>query len=407
MRVLVSACLAIAIDLAFGSRGAAADGSGVIAASASDRAAVATAMTRAMAGRANRLVGDAVAEARAAIAAGAVRVETLAGFRRVRDQVDEGWRAYLRVAIEVAAQRLASARTEAEPLVALPGGAELYADAALRLGAVLGHLGRAAESRAILQLALALDPDRPITLAEFSPDVVALVDQARASPRTMQKLRVTTSPPGAIVAIDGKEVGRSPIELDVSRGQHVVVARAQGHRPAVQGIAIDAAAAVELALDRDEPAARLAGGATLGLPERSQQELVDAAMRYADLDEIVLVADTSRRGGPTLLVQRCAGIPARCSAVVDLGYSDASGREAAARAAWQAARAGELRYPPSVLGERGGLIVNGGGCRLCRNPWVWGGVGAAVVVGTILTIVAVSGSSEPPTVGIDPGDYHR
>ena len=405
MRVLVSACLAIAIDL--GSRAASADGSGVIAASA-DRAPVAAAMTQAMAGRANRLIGDAVAEARAAIAAGAVRVETLAGFRRVRDQVDEGWRAYLRVAIEVAAQRLASARTEAEPLVALPGGAELYADAALRLGAVLGHLGRTAESRAILQLALALDPDRPITLAEFSPDVVTLVDQARAAPVTMQKLRVTTSPPGAIIVIDGKDAGRSPIELDVARGQHVIVARAPGHRAAVQGVAVDAAAAVvELALDRDEPAARLAGGATLGLPERAQQELVDAAMRYADLDEIVLVAETSRRGGPTLLVQRCAGIPARCSAVVDIGFSDASGREAAARAAWQAARAGELRYPPSVLGERGGVIGGGGGCRLCRNPWVWGGVGAAVVVGTILTIVAVSGSSDPPIVGIDPGDYHR
>ena len=400
----MSACLAIAIDL--GSRAASADGSGVIAASA-DRAPVAAAMTQAMAGRANRLIGDAVAEARAAIAAGAVRVETLAGFRRVRDQVDEGWRAYLRVAIEVAAQRLASARTEAEPLVALPGGAELYADAALRLGAVLGHLGRTAESRAILQLALALDPDRPITLAEFSPDVVTLVDQARAAPVTMQKLRVTTSPPGAIIVIDGKDAGRSPIELDVARGQHVIVARAPGHRAAVQGVAVDAAAAVELALDRDEPAARLAGGATLGLPERAQQELVDAAMRYADLDEIVLVAETSRRGGPTLLVQRCAGIPARCSAVVDIGFSDASGREAAARAAWQAARAGELRYPPSVLGERGGVIGGGGGCRLCRNPWVWGGVGAAVVVGTILTIVAVSGSSDPPIVGIDPGDYHR
>jgi hypothetical protein len=407
VRVLVSACLAIAVDLALGSRVARADGSGVIAASASDRAAVSAAMSQAMTGRANRIVPDAIAEARGAVAAGAVPVETLARFRRVREQVDEGWRAYLRVAVEVAAQRLASARTEAEVLVAMPGGPEIYADAALRLGAVLGHLGRTAESRAVLQLALALDPERPITLAEFSPDVVALVDQARAAPVSMQKLRVTTSPPGAIIAVDGKDAGRSPLELDVARGQHVVVARAPGHRAAVQGVAVDTAAAVEIALDRDEPATRLAGGATLGLGERAQQELVDAAMRYADLDEIVLVAETSRRGGPTLLVQRCAGLPARCSAVVDLGFSDASGLAAAARAAWQAARAGELRYPPSVLGERGGVIANGGGCRLCRNPWVWGGVGAALVVGTILTIVAVSGSSEPPIVAIDPDDYQR
>ena len=41
--------------------------------------------------------------------------------------------------------KLAHARTEAEALLALPGGGELYADAALRLGAVLGHQGRTAE----------------------------------------------------------------------------------------------------------------------------------------------------------------------------------------------------------------------------------------------------------------------
>ena len=31
--------------------------------------------------------------------------------------------------------------------------------------------------------------------------------------------------------------------------------------------------------------------------------------------------ETIRHGGPTLLVQRCAGIPARCSAVVDAGFT--------------------------------------------------------------------------------------
>ncbi|MEJ7600316.1 MAG: PEGA domain-containing protein [Kofleriaceae bacterium] len=213
-----------------------------------------------------------------------------------------------------------------------------------------------------------------------------------------------TVPAGAVVSIDGQELGRAPIDLELTRGQHVLVARASGHRAAVQGIAISEPATTELALDRDEPAARLAAGATLGLAERAQQELVDAAIQFADLDEIALVAETSRRGGPTLLVQRCAGIPARCSAVVDLGFADRGGLTAAAREAWQAARAGELRYPPSVLGERGGMIADGR-CRLCRNPWVWTGVGAALVVGTVLTIVAVSGAAPPPTVGIDPSQY--
>jgi len=401
VRVLLLACT---IAIAIATR-AFADGAGVIAASSGDRAAVATAMADAMVGRSRRVVPDAVAEARAALAAGAVPVDTMARFRRVREQVDEGWRAYQRVAVEVAALRLASARTEAEPLIALAGGAEVYADAALRLGAVLGHLGRKQESEAALALALALDPDRPITRAEFSPDVVKAVEAVRAIRPVRQRVRVATSPAGATVRIDGKDVGRSPIEVDVARGQHVIIARMPQHRPMVRAIALDEVPAqVELALDPDDEAARLAGGAELGLPEPGQQALLDATLRYADLDEVVVVAETSRRGGPTLLVQRCAGSPARCSAVVDIGFGDRAGLASAARSAWDAARAGELRYPPSVLGERGGR-TNGTRCEICRSPWLWTGVGAALVVGTVVTLVIASSSRPSPIVGIDPMQY--
>ncbi len=404
VRVLLLACTII-ISLGFATpRLARGDGAGVIAASSTDRRAVAAAMADALAVRARRVVPDAVAEARLALAAGAVPVATMVRFRRVRELVDEGWRAYLRVAVEVAALRLAPARTEAEALVALPGGAEVYADAALRLGAVLGHLGRTSESQSILGLALALDPDRPVTLAEFSPDVVEAIDAVRAAPKQMQRLRISTTPPGASIRIDGTEVGRSPLELDVTRGQHLIVARAPLHQPTVEGIAVDHAAELTLVLEPDEVGSQIAGGGGLGLADRAQQTLLDAAIRYGDVDEIVLVAETTRRGGPALLVQRCAGLPARCSAVVDLGFGDRSGLAAAARAAWQAVRLGELRYPPSVLGERGGKPP-GPRCEVCRSPWLWTGVGAALVVGTIITIVATSSSQPPPIVGVDPGQF--
>jgi hypothetical protein len=302
VRVLLLAC-AIAIATP---RAAGADGAGVIAADGPDRAAVAEAMARALAGRAAgraRVVADAVAEARAALAAGAVPADELARFRGVRAQIDEGWRAYLRVAVESAGLRLAGARTEAEGLLALPGGAEVYADAALRLGAVLGHLGRKAEAQAVLALALALDPDRPITLAEFSPDVLDAVEAARRAPAPIRRLRIATSPPGARIQVDGADVGRSPVDVAVVRGQHVIVARAPLHRPAVRGVAIDEdAAAVTLALPPDEDALRLAAGAGRGLAEPAAQALIDATLRYADLDEVVVVADTTRRGGPALLV---------------------------------------------------------------------------------------------------------
>jgi len=406
VRVLIACALIIAIP-----RPAGAEGVGVIAASTAERGAVAAAMAQAVAapraggGATARVVEDAVGEARLQLAEGAVPIETLQKFRRVRAQVEEGWGAYLRVAGELAASRLATARQNAEALVGLPEGAELYADAALRLGAVLGHLGRKAEAQAVLALALALDPERPITLAEFSPDVVEAVEAVRATPVVMQRIEITTEPTGAVVWIDGHDLGRAPLEASVTRGQHLIVARSPLHQPAVLGVNVSEQARLRLALEPDQDVARLNVGAAPGLTEIESQQLIDATLRYADLDEIAIVAGAIRRGGPTLLVQRCAGVPAKCSAVVELGYGDRSGLAAAAGAAWQAARAAELRYPPTVLGERGGKPVDGT-CKVCRSPWVWTGVGAAVVLGTVITLVVTSSSRPAPIVGVDPGPFH-
>ncbi len=400
MRWLLSSALilgAIAIP-----QHAGADGAGVIATSrdGSARGAVATAMREAMTGRASRIVEDAVADARVAIAAGAVPIETLLAFRRVRAQIDAGWRNYQRVAVDQARDALVAARTAAEPLVALPGGAELYADAALRLGMVLSQLGRREEANVVLALALALDPDRPVTTAEFSPDLVAVVDAARAAPVALHTVHVVTTPPGARIRIDGRDVGASPLDVQITRGQHLIVARAPEHRPSVQGITPDADR-VEVQLEPDAEAARLQGP-TLGLDDVPAQQLVDATLRYADLDEVVLVADTIRRGGPALLAQRCSGAaPAKCSAVVEIGYPDRAGLASAAKSAWQSILVGDLRYPPTVLGDEGGRIDDGR-CTWCRSPLLWTGVGVVVVTGAVLAIYALSSSQPTPIVTIPP-----
>lgn len=399
MRWQLSCALIVAIAIP---RAALADGAGVIATShdASTRGAVATAMTSAMAGRAGRILDDAVAEARAAVAAGAVPIERLEAFSRVRGQVEAGWRNYQRVAVEPARDALVAARTAAEPLVALPGGAELYADAALRLGMVLSQLGRRDEAQAVIALALALDPERPVTTAEFSPDLVAFVDGARALPVALHAVRIVTTPPGARIRIDGRDVGVAPLDVQVTRTQHLIVARAPEHRPTVQGITPDAER-VEVQLEPDEDAARLAGPLR-ALPDAAAQQVVDATLRYADLDEVVLVADTIKRGGPALLAQRCVGAaPARCSAVVEIGYADRAGLPAAARSAWQAVLVGDLRYPPTVLGDEGGRVADDR-CGWCKSPLVWTGVGLVVVTGVALTLYALSASQPPPVVTVPP-----
>jgi len=382
-----------------------AEGIGVVAAggAAEDRTVAASALAEAIGAR-GRIVADAVGEARAQLAAGAVPVATLARFHRVRDMIDEGWRAYLRVQIDFAQSRLAAARTDAESLVALPGGAELYADAALRLGAVLLHR-RIADAPAVLALALALDPARPITLAEFSPDVVEAVEAVRAAPAAIQRLHIATTPAGAMVSIDGTPVGRAPLDAQVTRGQHLVIARAPLHHATVQGVLVDRATAVELTLDRDDDAARLAAGVLPAMTAASEQALVAAALELADLDELVVAAVAERRGGPTLSVQRCAGTPVRCTAAVEVGYGDRAGLAAAARAAWQAVQGGALGESPGVIGDHDERVPPSG-CRWCRSPLVWGGVGAAVI-GAVIAIVVTSGAKPPPIVLVDGHDFGR
>jgi hypothetical protein len=380
---------------------ATADRIGVVALSP-QRAGVATAMAAAAGA-----LPDALGEARAAIAGGAVPVATLEQFRRVREQIDEGWRAYLRVQFDFAQSRLAAARTAAEQLVALPGGAALYADASLRLGAVLGHAGRTAEAQASLALALALDPDRPITLAEFSPDIVTAVDAVRGQTRPTREVQLTTEPPGAQLAVDGKDVGRSPITVPLAIGQHVVVARMPLFQARAQAFAVDdATGPLSLALDRNDEWTRLATGPEAGMPETATQGLTDATIRYADLDSVVLVAATDHAGGPTLLVQRCAGLPARCTAIVEIGYTEPGGLAAAAREAWTSVRATDLRYAPSVFGDprvSGTRVAHR--CEVCRSPWLWGGIGAAAVVATVAIIAVATSSRPPPIVGVNPGNF--
>jgi len=166
------------------------------------------------------------------------------------------------------------------------------------------------------------------------------------------------------------------------------------------------ASSYSLVLARDRAWTSLSEGASVGLSGDAAQLLVDATIRYADLDDMVLVARTIRRGGPALLVQRCAGLPARCTAVVDIGYDEPSGLAAAAREAWQTVRAANLRYPPSVLEDARdtGAPVDDR-CKLCRSPILWAGVGAAALVTTIVVIAVVSSSRPPPTVGVSPGDF--
>ncbi|MCX5741078.1 MAG: tetratricopeptide repeat protein [Proteobacteria bacterium] len=385
-----------------GASSARAEGVGVLVL-AGDRAsgeALARAIGGAIGTERPRVTLDPIGEASAALAAGAVPIGLLPKFRAVRAQVADGWRAYLQVSIEFAASRLATARTEAEALVPLPGGLELYADISLRLGAVLAHLGRVDEARAALRLALTLDPDRPVTLAEFSPDVLEEVEAVRLLRPPSQRVRIASEPADATISVDGLPMGRGTIEIDLARGQHVIVARATNHIALAQAVAVDDAHSVfALRLEEDAAAMRLAD------PSGELAPLVETALTFGELDEIVVVESVVAHGSQALVVQRCVGIPATCSATVELGYPDAAGLAAAAKEAWASVRVGELRYPPKRRGEVD-RAPQPRRCEPCRSPVVWGGVAAVAVVGVVLAVV-LTGSRPLPVVTVNAADFTR
>lgn len=384
-------------------------GSGVVAPALSTRAAAE--LTAAMqASGVARSVVDGVAEARRAIADGATPVPTLRRFRRVREQIDEGWRAYHAVQFDLAASRLMAARRDAESLLHLLNGPVLYADATLRLGVVLTRQGRTSQARDAIVLALALDPDRQISPREFAPDFIAVVDAVRAEPRPTRSITLTTDPGGALLSIDGRDVGRAPTTARLTTGHHVVVARMPQFRSRARVLEVTAATTtVPVALARDELANRFAVGISGRESAGEVQPLVDGVLLYADLDDVVLVAETELRGGPALLVQRCAGVPARCTSVVEVEYGDRSGLAVAANAVWQDVRTRELSGAPALYADA--RIVpsrrEAPRCRICRNPYVLAGAGVALVAGAVAIAAAVTASRPPPILTIDPVTFSR
>jgi hypothetical protein len=410
----VTAAIACAIVASAPARVAAAP-SGVVVIATAPAPVAADDTARAVAGALDEAAGTATggpavidvrAAARAAWAAGAVPAARLRGFTRVAELAAEGWRAYLAVDPELAAARLATARAEAEGLLALDGGIELYADLTLRLGVVRGALGRADEAGELLRLAHALDPDRAPTASEFSPDALAAYAAAIAAAPARRAVELVV-PAAAQVAIDGREVDGRVHELTV--GPHVVVVRAPGRVARGRAVAIAGGAGparIELALDED-PAAVLAedGALAAGVDARRAGSVVAQLLLHADVDALYLLASVYRGGRPALLGQRCVDARPACTAVVEVGYADGAGLDGAARLLVDRLANARLRDGVSLPSDErlgGGRGPGPGGER--RRRWIVAGVGVAVAV-IVTAIVLASGDEPVPTVTIDPGDF--
>ncbi len=72
-------------------------------------------------------------------------------------------------------------------------------------------------------LALEANPEASLDPARVDPSVVKVLDGLRA--RTRGTVVVRSTPPGAVVTLDGKEVGGTPIDLQTVIGRHKVEAK--------------------------------------------------------------------------------------------------------------------------------------------------------------------------------------
>jgi hypothetical protein len=365
---------------------------------APDRAAIADSV-RAAAEKGDEIV-DGQAEARANLLAGAVPAAQLERFGDVRADADAGWQAFVDGNAQSARSKLVKARTDTEALLALDGGVELYADISLRLGVVLDSLGDKAKAADAIRLALNLDPNREISTREFAPNVIATINAIPLRPSgTLHRVNIAaTTATGGAVSIDVDGISRGQGAIDLALGQHVVIARATGYRAVGQAFDVTPTSdrLIEVTLDADRETIELRAPLAPGADDRRSATIVDAVMTYAEVDAVLLVGTTWRRDAPAVLAQRCTGTPSRCTDIVEIGYAEGGIAAAVASAIAELEKA-PFRIVASIAGDdRWSAGTNTGDrCNWCRSPWLWAGVGTAVVLGTVLAVVAID--DDPPT----------
>ena len=363
---------------------------------------------------------------------GAATVRSTTLLASLRQELAQSWRAYLSVSLDTAATGLSTVVRAALPLTVTAAGRELFVDALLRLGIVtLQRSDVSAEAKQAAQdgmaLALRLDPARTLSLSEFSPDVVALVDASRAAPVETTNLRIRSAV-AVQVTLDGRRLGALPAQVTrswpVARGVHVLIVADGVRRPQPRLIEVGRSGGlVDLLPESDAVAETLRRDATRYTSGRDADDLLQALAMIGRASEAVVVVATWKRCAPALLAQRClfAAVAAApllpgtgpffCHPPADVGWDGSVRRLDAAvdelvRALYQAvipttaatiAIVTEPSARPPTVATR---------CRWCHNKWVWAGVGTALVAGAA-TVYLLTRDSDPvaPIIVVTPGEF--
>tara|TARA_R110002096_G_scaffold44526_4_gene120031 strand:+ start:9883 stop:11199 length:1317 start_codon:yes stop_codon:yes gene_type:complete len=356
---------------------------------------------------------DGFALAKAALLGGAVLENELAPFLQAEELLEEGWRSYLEVRASFAAARLAEARTLALAVAHHEGGRALVAEISLRLGVVKLDLARNAEAADDFRLSHILAPHRAVTEAEFKPEAVGAYNAALASPSAVHA-RTIPARAGLRLWIDGSEVFGESVRL--SEGLHMLEAKEPGSvsRSKLLSISPGDASPIRLTMEPDPTAKTVLlgrAGFSIGRTESQAREAATAMLLYSQTNQLLAIASVWRRGSPALLGQRCSGMPAHCSSVVEIGYP-AGGARVAVAELWRAVQKARLRFPPTLQADARivsaepapGTKGKSESTPLWKNQWLWLGAAAAAVAGSAVYLLAEPDVGKSVFVG-DPCDF--
>ncbi|MDB4966558.1 MAG: hypothetical protein JWN44_2247 [Myxococcales bacterium] len=326
--------------------------------------------------------GDVVAAAGRAHGDGWTAETELGFFARAAALVAEGRRALGRVELARGEAALAQAEALYAPELWRAGVGDEAAEAAKWRGVALFELGQRGEATRAWRRAAALEPATQLTEAMVRPDVARAFAEALRK-RPLAPLTVVSD---GIVFVDGRRPNAATLELPV--GEHLVVARAPGMRPAAKLVDVPAAGVTAtISLEADARAQAIAA-----LRDEPGADGVEAARVALGADAIVVAAISVDAGALTwAATKRQAGCGSdtvtetRADELVR--RLDASGCRAQAPIAIFEAPAIAQPRPAAAGRSAGGRRDRPErATRLWERPWIWVGVVGALGVGVVLAV---------------------
>ena len=263
--------------------------------------------------------------------------------------LDAGLARYLDMRMAAASRKLEKAWEVYDGLLPQAASPEPFVRCSLYLAMSYLAEGKKRLGRRILRRLLVRFSDADLPLSEFPPQLQEEVERLQARTRASAALTLTTRPAGAVVFLNGRLVGRTPLrDRPIVPGQHALRLEAPGHVPAAEVLEVDAASAgaVRDLVLRPDPA----DGGALALIRARYVDVSGGALRTA-------AAHLARKADVTAVV---VGWLAR-------GPADrlvlAAGRFDAALGTYTA-----IAVAPAAPGELEGAVDEVAGLLVVRRP---------------------------------------